>query len=352
MKQTVILIFIITFIFSCKKTEPPTPINTDLESEIIYDYSHKVCKKSYQMLAEATNALDLKIDLFLNNPTQTNLIECQNQWKEARRIWEKTESWLFGPVSTDDIDPKIDTWPVDFNRLDSIINGTVDITSNFIENSEFALKGFHPIEYLIFGKGGNRQANQLKARELLFLKALSTNLKNQTNALYLSWSENGGNYIDQLLKAGSSTEYPTKLSLFEEKVNAMIGICDEVANGKMGEVLTQLDSNLEESPFSKNSLTDFTNNIKGVKSAYLCQFEGEDGKGLEDFVKQHNLSLNTRIQQKIEVAIAYLNNISVPFGLAIYTQPIQVQNAIDAINSLKDELESGLLPLVQLHIKS
>lgn len=351
MKNIFLIVIFSTIIYSCKKTEPPTPINTDLESEIIYDYSHKVCKKSYQMLAEAIAILDSKIDALISNPTQTNLIDCQNQWKEARRIWEKTESWLFGPVSTDDIDPKIDTWPVDFNRLDSIINGTVDITPNFIENSEFALKGFHPIEYLIFGKGGNRQVGQLKPRELTFLKALSTNLKNQTNSLYLSWSETGGNYISQLLNAGSSTDYPTKLSLFEEKVNAMIGICDEVANGKMGEVLTQLDSNLEESPFSKNSLIDFTNNIKGVKSVYLCQFEGEDGKGLEDFVKKHNLSLNTRIQQKMEVSIAYLNNISVPFGLAIYTQPIQVQNAIDAINSLKDELETGLLPLVQLHIK-
>ncbi len=349
-KITLIFTLIIVF-YSCKKSDDQVNTTTDLETEIIQDYSHKVCKKSYQMLAEATNALDVKIETLINNPNQQNLIECQNQWKEARRIWEKTESWLFGPVSTDDIDPKIDTWPVDFNRLDSIINGTVDITPNFIESSEFALKGFHPIEYLIFGKGGNRIASQLKPRELVFLKELSSNLKNQTNLLYLSWSENGGNYIEQLLKAGSSTMFPTKLSLYEEKVNAMIGICDEVANEKMGEVLTQLDSNLEESPFSKNSLVDFTNNINGVKSAYMCNFENEDGKGLEDFVKKHNLSLNNRIQQKIEVAIASLQNITVPFGLAIYTQPIQVQNAIDAINNLKDELETGLLPLVQLHIK-
>ena len=41
-----------------------------------------------------------------------------------------------------------------------------------------------------------------------------------------------------------------------------------------------------------------------------------------------------------------------PFGEAIHLQPIQVQNAIDAINALKNEMETNLLPLIQLHIKS
>jgi len=52
-------------------------------------------------------------------------------------------------------------------------------------------------------------------------------------------------------------------------VNAMAGICGEVGDGKMGEVL--LDVNGEESPYSKNSLTDFTNNMQGVLNAYQAK---------------------------------------------------------------------------------
>jgi len=131
----------------------------------------------------------------------------------------------------------------------------------------------------------------------------------------------------------------------------MIGICDEVANGKIDEVLTTLDSTKEESPFANNSIKDFTYNIIGVQESYFCKYGNKDGKGLEDFVRKYNLSLDGAIKQKMNAAIGALNNITVPFGQAIYTQPLQVQAAINGINALKTELETNLLPLVRLHIK-
>ncbi len=39
-----------------------------------------------------------------------------------------------------------------------------------------------------------------------------------------------------------------------------------------------------------------------------------------------------------------------PFGQAIIDQPVQVQQAIDAINALAATLNDELLPLVQTHV--
>jgi len=47
-----------------------------------------------------------------------------------------------------------------------------------------------------------------------------------------------------------------------------------------------------------------------------------------------------------------LNLIKIPFGKAIIEEPIKIQNAQNAINALKDELEQKLLPLFQTKIQN
>jgi len=338
-------------LWSCKDEQVLPPESGDLQTKVLNDYSQIVCLKTYETLAGKTTQLHLDIQAFVNTPSDNLLNTCRSDWKNAREVWENSEAWLFGPVATNEIDPRIDTWPVDFVRLDSVLNSNSVFSNAYINSLEESLKGFHPIEYLLFGLNSNKKASDFTQREKEYLLALSENLKDLTTELRTAWDPQGGNYIHELLNAGSSTGFPTKKSAYEEMVNAMIGICDEVGNGKIGEVLTNLDSMGEESPFAKNSITDFRNNILGVKYAYLSIIGNSDGKGIEDIVREKNLSLDGKIKQKIDAAIVALNNITDPFGRAIHTQPIQVQNAVDAINVLKNELEDGLLPFIQLNIK-
>ena len=51
------------------------------------------------------------------------------------------------------------------------------------------------------------------------------------------------------------------------------------------------------------------------------------------------------------LALNSLNNITVPFGQVIIQQTTQVENAMAAINTLKETLETELLPLVQANTK-
>ncbi|NCA22267.1 MAG: hypothetical protein EBS86_14155, partial [Crocinitomicaceae bacterium] len=87
-------------------------------------------------------------------------------------------------------------------------------------------------------------------------------------------------------------------------------------------------------------------NIICVQNVYLGKYS-TDGKGLEDLVRKYNLTLDNTIKTKINNAIAALGTVTDPFGTAISTQQVQVQNAIDAIDELKEVLELQLLPFVQ-----
>lgn len=350
-----------TFLFAalltvtaCKK-ESDGPGTTTPEgfttTSVLSAFASNVAQENYADLAQRGAVLRDMIIAFGSSGSDADLALCKQQWRDTRLSWERSEALLFGPVATDNIDPRIDTWPVNFTDLEAQLASGNTFTPEYITSLEDALKGFHPIEYLLFGVGGNKTAGQFTAREVEYITALANDLVALTASLDESWDPaTTGNYSHAFTSAGDgSAEYPTERSAYEELVNAMAGICDEVANGKMGEVLLAQDPLLEESPFAKNSITDFTNNIRGVENVYLGKYLS-DGTGLEDFTREHDLQLDNTIKQRIAAAIAALGTITVPFGQAISQQPVQVQQAIDAINALAGTLNDELLPLVQLHV--
>lgn len=353
MKKRILLPALLALTACKKESEDPSPGGTAgfSTSSVLSAFASTVAQDNYDDLAQRSATMRDLITAFGTSQSDADLALCKQQWRDTRLSWERSEALLFGPVATENIDPRIDTWPVNFTDLEAQLSGSNAFTPEYITGLEDALKGFHPIEYLLFGINGDKSAAQFTEREIEYLNALAEDLADLTATLDVSWDPaTSGNYTNAFATAGGgSAQYPTQRAAFEELVNAMAGICDEVANGKMHEVLLAQDPLLEESPFAKNSITDFTNNIRGVENVYLGRYT-EDGTGMENFVREHDLQLDNTIKQRIAAAIAALGTITVPFGQAIVDQPVQVQQAIDAINELAAVLNDDLMPLVQLHV--
>ncbi|MEO5977499.1 MAG: imelysin family protein [Chryseolinea sp.] len=332
--------------------EGGSAVNTTLNSDIINDFSNNLPVVVYGELFTKTSLLYDQVGALNDGATDAELAAARTTWKEARKAWEHSEAFLFGPVSTKSIDPRIDTWPVNFTDLDAQLASTNAFSADYIDGLDDALKGFHPIEYLIFGKDGNKAAADLTPRQKEYLTALALNLKTLTEDLKSFWDKSvTTSYYHDFTNAGAgSTVYETQKSAFEEMVNAMMGICDEVGNGKIMEPYEAKDPELEESPFSQNSFVDFKNNITGVQDVYLGKYT-TDGKGLEDLVKAYNLQLDNEIKAKLSAAINSFDAFTVPFGQAITTESVKIQNTIDACNALHNTLEQSLLPFVQQHSK-
>lgn len=352
MKNVIAVAVIVFLLSSCKKADndPVTEVTIEqLKQSVLTDFANKVALQTYRDMDTKMQALHQSVLTFNSTPTTANLIAARNAWMDVRSVWEKSEAFLFGPVSTENIDPGTDTWPVDFHSLDSLLATNTTFNQTFISSLGDELKGYHPSEYLLWGENGNKSATAFTVREKEFLIALTADLQMKASSLRNFWEPSSpGNYHHQVVNAGKpGSVYTSRRAAFEEIVNGMIGICDEVANGKMFEPFAGLDPSLEESPFSGNSLTDFKNNIQGVKNVYTCAYS-EDGVGLEDLLKRNNLSLNATIHSKLNNTIVSFNAITVPFGEAIITQRPQVQATMDQINELKAVLEDQLLPYIRL----
>ena len=352
MKSFVSYLFVFGFFIcvSCKKEEVAAP-QKSIVPDLITDFSNKVAHASYIQISHSADDLYLHAEKFVSTPTNENLHVLKDSWRELRKEWELSEAFLFGPVATDGLDPQIDTWPINRQDLDSLLLANNNLDEAYMLRLQESLKGFHPLEYLIFGESGTKHAAEFTSPEFRYLLALAKDIKRVCNYMPTTWEATQGNYITELTNAGkSSSVYATKREVLLEITHSMAGICDEVANGKIEEPFSVLDPSLEESPFSKNSFADFKNNITGVLNVYTCSYK-EKGVSMSDFVKQYNSSLDNKIKSAIYLAISSFDAFKEPFGTAIMNEQTQLKNTQESIIEVQRLLEEELVKLINERLK-
>lgn len=349
-KKSLALVLPLTLLgLSCSKNNTDNNSNnTTLKTEVLANIATNVCAASYDDMYAKALELQVAVTALNQTPTDANLATARTKWKAIRTTWEQSEAWLFGPVESENIDPRIDTWPVDFNALDNILKSNDQLNEAYVDGLDDALKGFHPIEYLLWGQNGTKTAVQFNQREKDFLAALTQNLVNLAKEVKDKWA-NG--YKDQLAKAGSgSTEFTTQQAAYVQIADAMSDIAGEVGDSKLKGPFDAQNPALEESPFAKNSIIDFTNNIQGILAIYQGRFTA-DGKGVEDVVRANNLSLDAEIKSKHAAAIAALQAIDKPFGEAIILEQSKVQNAMTKVGELATVIDEKLKPFLVQYTK-
>ena len=285
------------------------------------------------------------INLNLNR-TQENLLHAQQDWRFARRAWEQTEAFLYGPVDTQGLDPALDSWPVNRVDLDAVLERGDELTTDFIANLDDTLRGFHTIEYLLFGEANDKTAAELTDRELEYLLASTDYLALSAKTLADAWRRSQGNHVGEFLNAGpDSTLYPSEAAALEELVLGMAIIADEVGNGKIADPFSETNTELVESQFSYNSLLDFADNIRGIENIYIGRYLDNDGPGLNDLVRQTDTDLDERMRAAIDLAVTEIQAIPFPFRDAISTDAgrAQIEIAIDAVVALQLLIEGDLL---------
>jgi uncharacterized iron-regulated protein len=344
----------------CKSDPEPQPevdFNA-LKTQVLTDFVSVVGNPLYADFKAKATALNTAVQTLATTPTQANLEAARTAWKAVRVIWEQSEGFLIGPVDYDNYDPYMDTWPTDHNAMEDLLASTQTLDVNFLaglddpdSEAELTLRGFHPLEYMLWGVGGNRQASSLTTREKEYMVALAADVLNNVTSL----QTNGNTFFtNELMKPGTGTgsRYESKHDALEALANALIDICSEVGEGKMVEPFTAPgDSTITESPYSHNSIVDFKNNITGARNVYLCTYGSATGKSLSDLVKANNAALDQEIKQKFEVAINSFDGITTTFEQAIYTQRNQVQNTLTALASLKESIDGKLVPYIQQYVK-
>ncbi|CAN5143207.1 hypothetical protein BH11BAC6_BH11BAC6_10140 [soil metagenome] len=354
MKKIIISCCTVVIVFAaCNKASQTTPQTDDfatIEQTVLTDFTNNVAVGGYLNLTIKAGQLNTALLNLNTASTEANLTVAKQSWKDMRTVWEQCEGFLFGPVEDNDYDPNMDTWPTDYTQMDALLASENPLAVSDIEDLTLSLRGYHPIEYILFGDHGDRAATEITGRQKQYMLSLSTDLSNTCGALYLSWASAPENFALQVINAGTtSTKYAKKQEVYMALAEGLIGICDEVGGGKMKEPFDASDPQLVESPYSGNSTADFKNNIIGIQNVYLGV---NGGKGLKDLVAAKNKSLDNTIQSEITAAINSFNNIPGFYEEAILTTDgrVKIQQTMDALAALKATLENDLKPFIVQYI--
>ena len=367
--------------------ENNTKVISDKEAALqqaVTPYVNNTVIATYKAMADAGMTLLEQTEAILDKVEKaedytTLMRDAGASWRAMRKHWEQSEAFLFGPAASHNIDPHIDSWPLDFNAMNALLHDADRMAVIEEEGGAYvgdklgyALKGFHAAEYLLFesveqdgravGTGRPHAANLTHA-EAVYLLGIVEDLTQQAILLEYAWAgevsadkkqllEEGevepyeDRYGWQMIHAGQAGSiYVTYQEVAEEIIAGCVDIAGEVADLKMGNPYissTPEERDYIESPYSCTSTEDFADNIRSIQHAYCGAHAGD--YAISNYIYSQDAELDGRVRSSIEDAIAAIAEIN-NFENTAQNNP-QVKAAIDKVSALEEILDNEVLPLL------
>lgn len=287
-------------------------------------------------------------------------------WEQARSYWELSEAFLYGPAANHNIDPHIDSWPLDKDGMDAMLGNAEQMAQIEEQGADYVgdklgygLLGFHAVEYMLYANDNTDRQNlryhttDYKRAEVVYLVAIAEDLRNQAVALETAWAgidnvsatkqaileeaeiDYGVEFVKgygSYMKVATGGTYANYQEAAEELIQGCIDIADEVGNVKIGRpatATTEEDRNYIESPYSLNSIVDFMENIVSIKNAYTGSKSGD--ASVSDYIKTVDADLDAECRAAIDAAYDAIKVIPEPFAVSAKTS--EAANAVKVVGT-------------------
>ena len=320
--------------------------------EVLKTLVNNVIVPTYTSLANETEKLEQTLNgLTTSTITQAQINAACEDFKEARKYWERSEAFLMGAASDFDVDPTIDSWPLNRSLLLSYFNNGMD--DEMLDDA--TILGFHALEFILFRDGQPRKVAELQAndtyknfekitgaQELAYAQTICTLLKQRTFQLQCAWdggadasrlavvkaagldyqTEKGLSYGENLIQAGvsgSNSSFPTLKAAIAQVLSddegSCLAICGEVGTAKIANPFSAGDVSYVESPYSYNSIADFRDNIRSIRNVWLGSTDKTANKYSFHtfFASVKSETMNNKVENGYVSAIECISNMPSPF---------------------------------------
>ena len=325
----------------------------------VEQYVPNVIYNIYGKLADSSEELYKQISALKASDTFTQAqigLICQT-FLEARKWWEQSEAFLYGAATNYGIDPHIDSWPLDKDKLAKSLANAETIAdldkegAGAVDEIGAASLGFHGIEFIFFRNGKNRSIEALNGieddasfagrnisgkSEIIFATAVAEDLRNYCFELQAAWDpdcpeervalvedqlelntimDSGLTYGENLLMTGNagSTYRNWQESVSSILVAGCSNIANEVANTKIGTAhyvsSSEYNPDYIESPYSKKSYEDFKDNILSIQYSLYGALGAESAgsASIMAFLKKNGWTKASNLETALSSAINALD---------------------------------------------
>ena len=358
----------------------------------VEEYVPEVIYKIYGNLADATSTLYDQLSAFkekgLGSASQADIDAICATFLNARAQWEASEAFLYGAATVYGIDPHIDTWPLNKDKLAKELSNAAVIAdldeegADAVDEVGVSNLGFHGIEFILFRDGANRKLADLKGREtdesfaaynvsgadeIIFAAAVAEDLRNYCWQLQASWDPDAPEarveYVEEELEMNTTmdngltfgenmlaaTKPGSTMATWQRAVSTILvagcsNICNEVANSKIASAFYATDPDYIESPYSKKSYLDFLNNTLSIQYSLYGKADANSPSKvcIMKVLESQKYSGISKLQSSLDEAVAALKT-CVASGVAFVDDPDAAcaAKAMDALNALDAELNKA-----------
>ena len=368
----VAIVFATLNFVSCKRDNDNT-VEDAQAAAVAEQFVDNTVAPTYTALAAKAELLANQLAALKANPTNAGVREACETFLAAREQWEMSEAFLFGAAGDFGIDPHIDSWPLDEDAFNTLMNSPAMIEALDSEDGDAvagdrlgnALLGFHGIEYILFANGQPKDVSNITANQWIYVVAVAGDLRNRCYQLEVGWigdkapkshiekldeleiaytvagSENS--YGDNMKNAGKAgSTYSSRTAALMAILQGCSDIADEVGSSKIYAAWHGEDITYIESSYSQKSIIDFHDNIVSIRNAYMGGVEGkrDESKSLHNYVNKINALLDARVLNAIDNALAKIDAMPAPFVLH-YSDAANGE-AVDACSALSDVLGEAI----------
>ena len=385
--RSILLIAACVMAAACEKDPAVAENEQDKELKAaVEQYVPGVIYKIYGNLADAAEQLYSQLAAMKASESysQAQIDQLCTTFLDARKWWEQSEAFLFGAATAYGIDPHIDSWPLDKDKLAKSLSNAETIAdldaegAGAVDEVGAASLGFHGIEFIIFRDGKNRKASALNGieddeafagrnvtgkSEIIFATAVAEDLRNYCFELQAAWDpscpasrvslvedelelnttmDSGLTYGENLLQTGKpgSTYRGWSEAVASILVAGCSNICNEVANTKIGTAHyvsgSDYDPDYIESPYSKKSYQDFKDNILSIQySLYGAQGANQAmDASVSSFLKKNKWSRAGELDTALAAAVKSLDEAMAKGAFVDNPTSAEAENCITKINAL------------------
>ncbi len=276
----------------CGSSSSSDPVVTDLKGRAAINASttaqaqidkvaDDVIKAGYATLgANATIMKDL-LNSFGSDVDAGQVTAARTAWKSARAPWEASEAYIVAtsPSVGNATDGNTDSWPV--KSAGEIAQGLTawDGDTLTIQNADGEIKGFHTIEFYLFGNGtavesaadAATRLNAFTNAQGKYLRALGAAFEHDMTGLTDIWTAGAEDATGIAAFKGLS-----KADAASALIQGCVDIATEVGDGKINDPMNGGVPNKTkvESQFSWNSSADFYNNIHSIEKVWKNGLKG------------------------------------------------------------------------------
>ena len=363
-----------TFSFvSCKDDTVVEEFGDEQAAAVASQFVDHTVAPTYTNLAAKAELLVEQLKAAKANPTDAAVETAANTFLEAREEWEKSEAFLFGAAGDFGIDPHIDSWPLDLDALNNLLNSPLMLAALDADDGDVvagdtlgnANLGFHGIEYILFSEGNPKAASAITDDEWIYAIAVAGDLRNRCFQLEVSWvgddapashvqkledlelpftvASGDYSYGENIKRAGNAgSTYASRKAALMAIVSGCIDIADEVGSSKINSAYDAEDTTYIESPYSRRSIIDFYNNIISIQNVYMGGVSGQrdESKSLHKYLAAIDENLDAKVISAINNALDKINDMPAPFVLNY--SDARNGEAVEACASLSETLDEAL----------